>query len=89
MGPSTAGLPRESALAKDANGGRMPWSIEDHLIADLWAQRANTGKARGREVRRSPEPPAAAKKITQLSDERIARGQARFAERQRKLNGGN
>ncbi|WJJ10825.1 hypothetical protein P9990_19930 [Prescottella equi] len=83
------GLPRESALAKDANGGRTPWSIEEHLIADLWAQRANAGKARGAKFVDHPSRPAAAKKSTQLSDERIARGQARFAERQRKLNGGN
>lgn len=29
-------LPATSALAIDANGGKMPWSLTDHLLADLW-----------------------------------------------------
>ena len=38
------GLPRDSALAMDANGGKAPWSITDHLIADLWVQSANRAR---------------------------------------------
>lgn len=29
-------LPRTSALALDANGGKWPWTLTDHLLADIW-----------------------------------------------------
>ncbi|MGF7125010.1 hypothetical protein [Rhodococcus sp. BE178] len=81
------GLPRESALAIDANGGRMPWSITDHLLADLWALRANSGKKRGAKPTDHPSRPKSAKKQAQVTDKQIARAEARFAARRRKLNG--
>ncbi|MGI5222169.1 hypothetical protein [Nocardia sp. CA-290969] len=36
----THGLPHNSALAIDANGGRMPWTLSDHLLADIWGLEA-------------------------------------------------
>ena len=30
-------LPATSALAIDQNGGRAPWTMTDHLLADLWS----------------------------------------------------
>jgi hypothetical protein len=30
-------LPVQSALVRSLNDGRPPWSVTDHLIADLWA----------------------------------------------------
>lgn len=30
------GLPPESALAIHFNGGKWPWKLGDHLLADLW-----------------------------------------------------
>lgn len=30
------GLPPESALAIHFNGGKWPWKLQDHLLADLW-----------------------------------------------------
>lgn len=30
------GLPPDSALAIHFNGGRWPWKLTDHLLADLW-----------------------------------------------------
>lgn len=44
-------LPADSSLAIDDSGGRLPWSITDHLIADLWEQRANAGRGRKPRVR--------------------------------------
>ncbi|MDV6267080.1 hypothetical protein [Rhodococcus globerulus] len=29
-------LPRDSALAIDDNKGTQPWSMEEHLLADIW-----------------------------------------------------
>jgi len=39
-------LPPSSALAIDANGGRKPWTLEDHLLADIWyvARQSVAGK---------------------------------------------
>ncbi|HEY9311474.1 hypothetical protein [Williamsia sp.] len=83
-------LPHTSALAISDNGGRMPWSIEDHLLADLWALQANRGKKRGSPWRDYPNrpKPAAKKANSQIDDERIERGEQRFAERRRKLEEG-
>lgn len=81
-------LPRDSALALDACDGRMPWSATDHLVADLWAQRANAGKQRGAKLVDHPNRPKAGKKHAQVTDAQIARAEARFAARRRKLNGG-
>jgi hypothetical protein len=30
-------LPAESATVRALNDGRPPWSVTDHLVADLWA----------------------------------------------------
>ena len=81
-------LPRDSALAIDLNGGRMPWSMTDHLVADLWAQRANAGKKQGAKLTDHPSRPKAIKAKPQASDAQIERAKKRFAERRRKLNGG-
>jgi hypothetical protein len=40
-------LPRTSALAIDDNGGTVPWSLTDFLIADLWELQANAGRKKG------------------------------------------
>lgn len=29
-------LPAKSALVRAQNGNRAPWSLTDHLLADLW-----------------------------------------------------
>ena len=83
-------LPHTSALAISDNGGRMPWSIEDHLLADLWALQANRGKKRGARWHDYPNrpKPTAKKSNSKLDDERIRRGQQRLAERARKLEEG-
>lgn len=36
----TNGLPSDSALARDANDGKTPWSLEHHLLADIWGLEA-------------------------------------------------
>ncbi|MGN7133380.1 hypothetical protein ACTHQY_08915 [Rhodococcoides corynebacterioides] len=41
-------LPRDSSLAIDDNGGQMPWSVAEHLAADLWELQANKGRERGK-----------------------------------------
>lgn len=33
-------LSAKSGLVRALNGGRPPWSVTDHLIADLWALEA-------------------------------------------------
>lgn len=39
-------LPANSALAIDDNGGTRPWSMTEHLLADVWVElgRARLGK---------------------------------------------
>lgn len=83
-------LPMDSALAISDNGGRIPWSIEDHLLADLWALQANRGKKREAPWRDYPNrpKPGAKKSNSQINDERIRRGEQRFAERARRLEEG-
>lgn len=48
------GLPRESALAIDDNGGTMPWSVTEHLLADQWELDANRGRKKGATWRKHP-----------------------------------
>lgn len=83
-------LPHTSALAITENGGKMPWSIEDHLLADLWALQANRGRKKGTPWKDYPARPKPADKQvnSKVDDERIRRGEQRFAERQRKLKEG-
>jgi hypothetical protein len=50
-------LPAASALAIDANGGVQPWSITDHLIADLWVQRANERRKKSQRPKDHPRRP--------------------------------
>lgn len=50
-------LPRDSALALDANGGTMPWSLTDHLLADLWALKRNEGRKRSQRPKDHPGRP--------------------------------
>ena len=83
------GLPRDSALAIDASGGRMPWSIEDHLLADVWEIHANQGRKQRAKWVDHPGRKQAGKKPVVVDDARLARAEARRAARQRKLNGGN
>lgn len=89
LGALLVHLPRDSALAIAENGGTMPWSLTDHLIADVWALKANEGKKRGAKRTDHPDRPKASgrtqKKAGGLSDEQLRRGQARFAERRRRL----
>ncbi|MBM4489500.1 hypothetical protein GS937_01565 [Rhodococcus hoagii] len=47
-------LPADSALAIDESDGRVPWTITDHLLADLWEQKANAGRGRGKPRIRHP-----------------------------------
>ncbi|UVT24978.1 hypothetical protein NXT08_22515 [Rhodococcus pyridinivorans] len=47
-------LPRDSALAIDDNGGLMPWSMVEHLLADRWEQEANRGRKKGTPPVRNP-----------------------------------
>ncbi|MGW5920839.1 hypothetical protein ACWFPY_17790 [Nocardia fluminea] len=59
-------LPAESALAKDANGGKHPWSLTDHLLADLWAltARKSMGKKAPRELDHPGRPKGSPKPMT-------------------------
>ena len=50
-------LPRDSALAIDANGGTTPWSPTDHLIADLWALKRNEGRKQTQRAKDHPGRP--------------------------------
>lgn len=50
-------LPADSALAIDANDGKQPWSITDHLIADLWVQRANERRKKSQRPKDHPRRP--------------------------------
>ncbi|MDV8005049.1 hypothetical protein [Rhodococcus sp. IEGM 1318] len=82
-------LPRTSALAISDNGGHMPWSIEDHLLADLWALQANRGRKKGTPWKDYPNrPKPAAKQAAQIDDARINRAEKRFADRRRRLEEG-
>ncbi|WP_328660360.1 hypothetical protein [Nocardia salmonicida] len=68
-------LPAESALAIDATGGRVPWSLTDHLVADLWTltARQGMGKKAPRELDHPRRPKGSPRPVT---PERAARLQA-------------
>ncbi|PPJ31913.1 hypothetical protein C5E45_33010 [Nocardia nova] len=51
----TNGLPATSALARDANGGRTPWTLTDHLLADIWGLEAR--QLAGRRAKDHPGRP--------------------------------
>ncbi|MGM5069824.1 hypothetical protein EU244_033920 [Rhodococcus qingshengii] len=82
-------LPSNSALAIDDNGGTVPWTAPEHLLADLYAVQINRGRKRGQPPkdhpgRPTPKPKKAAGK--QNLDAQIERGEKRFAERRRQLD---
>jgi len=47
-------LPADSALAIADSGGQQPWTLTDHLLADLWEQKANAGRGRNKPRIRNP-----------------------------------
>ncbi|RVW06223.1 hypothetical protein [Rhodococcus spongiicola] len=47
-------LPSDSALAIADNGGTVPWSITDHLLADTWLVIAQANSAKGKAPRDHP-----------------------------------
>lgn len=79
-------LPRDSALAIDATGGLIPWSLTDHLIADLWTLTARKamGKKAPRELDHPRRPKPTAKPITPERNARLHRARRRRAEIQRR-----
>ncbi|MGN2634628.1 hypothetical protein ACTD5D_39760 [Nocardia takedensis] len=81
-------LPASSALARDANGGTAPWSMTDHLIADLWRLHLRhylgkkAPKALDHPGRPKPPPPvmsprAAARRAARLRQSQRRRAQIR------------
>lgn len=80
------GLPVDSALAIDANGGKQPWTITDHLIADLWVQSANRGRKKGQRPREHPRRPIVPKTQAQTPEflEAMRAAQRRRRERNRR-----
>lgn len=79
-------LPRDSALALDANGGTQPWSLTDHLIADLWTLTARRamGKKAPRELDHPRRPKPTAKPPTPERNARLQQARRRRAQIQRR-----
>jgi hypothetical protein len=61
-------LPRTSALAIDANGGRYPWTLTDHLLADIWF--VGRQQVAGKKARDHPGRPHAVSKSEVSPDRR-------------------
>lgn len=47
-------LPANSALAIDDNGGVEPWSLLDHLAADIWLALAQANVPKGKRPKDHP-----------------------------------
>lgn len=77
------GLPSDSALAIDANGGKQPWSMTDHLLADLWVLQANRGRKKGQRPREHPRRPVVKKSQQQTPEFREAMRAAQRRRRER------
>lgn len=60
------GLPRESALAVDDNGGVMPLDITEHLLADTWVLLAGANSAKGKGPKDHPIREKQRKKATSV-----------------------
>lgn len=83
------GLPRDSALAITDNDGEMPWSLEDHLIADLWLITAQANSSKGkapkdhpaREKRRSKATAAKGRARRAVYEQKAAANKRRIAGR--------
>ncbi|HEY9314639.1 hypothetical protein [Williamsia sp.] len=76
-------LPHTSALAIDSNDGQYPWTLTDHLIADLWALKNR--ELRGKKGKDHPGRPKVAKS-KQVSPERqrsLTAARRRLAARRR------
>ncbi len=67
-------LPATSALARDANGGTAPWSITDHLIADLW--RLNLRHYLGKKAPKALDHPGRPKPPPSVMNPRAAKRRA-------------
>lgn len=86
-------LPPTSALAIHYNGGRWPWSLTDHLLADLWHE-LEVGRL-GKKAKDHPGRPKKSK-ASQASPERDRRmrdarrraAQERAARNRRRAIGG-
>ncbi|WP_280301984.1 hypothetical protein [Nocardia neocaledoniensis] len=79
-------LPRESALALDANNGRTPWSLTDHLIADLWTLQARQGmgKKAPRQLDHPRRPKGSPQPVTPERAARLQKARRRRAEIRRR-----
>lgn len=65
------GLPAESALAIDENGGKWPWTLTEHLLADVWfeARIARLGK----KAKDHPGRPKTKRQHTEMSPAKAAK----------------
>lgn len=50
-------LPHDSALAAHFNGGKQPWTLPDHLLADIWASTANQNRPKAKPFKDHPWRP--------------------------------
>ncbi|WVX89088.1 tail assembly chaperone [Gordonia phage Hibiscus] len=79
------GLPSSSALAIDENGGNWPWSLTDHLIADLYFE-TKIGRL-GKKAKDHAGRPKTKKQHQEMTPERAAKARsARRRAQQRREN---
>ena len=60
------GLPPESALAIHFNGGKWPWKLTDHLLADLYY--LHRQELEGKKAKDHPGRPKPASRTTMSAD---------------------
>ena len=79
------GLPIDSALVLDDNNGRVPWTNGDHLLADLWEQKANVGRGRKPKIRHPRRLEMQKRQTARKSDAKRAKFERAKARREKQL----
>lgn len=79
-------LPAESALAIRDNGGKQAWTLEASLLADLWEQKANTGRKKSQPAVKHPGRPKPRKTVDPGRERRLAEARRRKQARDMRLN---
>ena len=80
------GLPPQSALAIDSNGGKWPWTLTDHLLADLYL--SHRQEILGKKAKDHPNRPkaSAASRISPERARKIRDAKRRAAAEEAKRN---